>query len=347
MFQDPEKKTNLKDLGEFALIEKLTQNFSLFNKSTVMGVGDDAAVLRYGDKCLLISTDLLIEGIHFDIIYTPLKHLGYKAVSVNVSDIVAMNGIPKQITVSIAASSKYTLEALEELYSGIRIACEKYKIDLVGGDTTSSPSGLTISITIIGEGENESLVYRSSAKENDLIVVSGDLGGAYVGLQILEREKQVYLSSSGIQPDLEGFDYILERQLKPEARVDLKELFKKLEILPTAMIDISDGLSSEINHICKQSQLGCTLFEEKIPIDPLTYQTARDLNLDPTICALNGGEDYEVLFTISLTDFDKIKGNPNFTVIGHMTEKSEGMKLVSKGGTVVPIQAQGWNSFSE
>ncbi len=346
MFQESTKKTNLSELGEFALIEKLTNAFTVKNQTTQKGIGDDAAVINVGKELMLISTDMLVEGIHFDLVYSPLKHLGFKAISTNVSDIAAMNGIAKQVTVSLAVSSKYTIEALEELYQGIWLACEKFKVDLIGGDTTSSPTGLTISITVVGTVDPEKIVYRNTAKENDLIVVSGDLGGAYVGLQILEREKQVYLSSPGIQPELEGFDYILERQLKPEARVDLKELFEKLEVLPTSMIDVSDGLSSELHHICKQSNLGCVIFEEKIPIDPTTYQTARDLNLDPTVCALNGGEDYELLFTIPLNEYDKIKGNPNFTVIGHTTDKNSGLNLHSKSGTIVPILAQGWNSFN-
>jgi thiamine-monophosphate kinase len=286
--------------------------------------------------------------VHFDLSYVPLKHLGYKAVMVNISDLAAMNAMPRQITVSIALSYRFSLEAVDELYQGIYLACEKCNVDVVGGDTTSSTSGLIISVTAIGEAIENELVYRDGARENDLIVVSGDLGAAYVGLQLLEREKDVYLSSNKqVQPDLEGHDYILERQLKPEARTDINELLKKLEVLPTSMIDVSDGLSSEMLHICTASGKGCNLYEEKIPIDPTTYNTAREFNLDPTVCALNGGEDYELLFTIDLKDFDKIKGNPNFTVIGHMTEQAQGCNLITKSGALYPLTAQGWNALQE
>jgi thiamine-monophosphate kinase len=291
---------------------------------------------------------MLVEGVHFDLSYVPLKHLGYKAVMVNISDLAAMNAMPRQITVSIALSNRFSLEAVDELYQGIYLACEKSNVDVVGGDTTSSTSGLIISVTAIGEAIENELVYRDGARENDLIVVSGDLGAAYVGLQLLEREKDVYLSSNKqVQPDLEGHDYILERQLKPEARTDINELLKKLEVLPTSMIDVSDGLSSEMLHICTASGKGCNLYEEKIPIDPTTYNTAREFNLDPTVCALNGGEDYELLFTIDLKDFDKIKGNPNFTVIGHMTEQAQGCNLITKSGALYPLTAQGWNALQE
>jgi len=342
-------RTELERLGEFGLISFLTKNIILKQNSTLKGVGDDAAVLSFDalKKCV-VTTDMLVEGVHFDLSYVPLKHLGYKAVMVNISDLAAMNAMPRQITVSIALSNRFSLEAVDELYQGIYLACEKCNIDVVGGDTTSSTSGLIISVTAIGEALENELVYRDGAKENDLIVVSGDLGAAYVGLQLLEREKDVYLSSNKqVQPDLEGHDYILERQLKPEARTDINELLKKLEVVPTSMIDVSDGLSSEILHICTSSGKGCNLYEEKIPIDPTTYNTAREFNLDPTVCALNGGEDYELLFTIDLKDFDKIKGNPNFTVIGHITEQAQGCNLITKSGALYPLTAQGWNALQE
>lgn len=342
-------RTELERLGEFGLINFLTKNIVHKQNTTIKGVGDDAAVLGFDSKkkCV-VTTDMLVERVHFDLSYVPLKHLGYKSVMVNISDLAAMNAIPRQITVSIALSNRFSLEAIDELYQGIYLACEKYNIDVIGGDTTSSTSGLIISITAIGEALEEDIIYRNGAKENDLIVVSGDLGAAYVGLQLLEREKEVYLSSNKqIQPDLEGYDYILERQLKPEARTDINELLKKLEVLPHAMIDISDGLSSEMLHICKASGVGCNLYEEKIPIDPTTYNTAREFNLDPTVCALNGGEDYELLFTIDLKDFDKIKANPNFTVIGHVTELAQGCNLITKSGAMYPLTAQGWNALQE
>jgi len=342
-------RTELERLGEFGLINFLTKNIVHKQNTTIKGVGDDAAVLGFDSKkrCI-VTTDMLVERVHFDLSYVPLKHLGYKSVMVNISDLAAMNAIPRQITVSIALSNRFSLEAIDELYQGIYLACEKYNVDVIGGDTTSSTSGLIISITAIGEALEEDIIYRNGAKENDLIVVSGDLGAAYVGLQLLEREKEVYLSSNKqIQPDLEGHDYILERQLKPEARTDINELLKKLEVLPHAMIDISDGLSSEMLHICKASGVGCNLYEEKIPIDPTTYNTAREFNLDPTVCALNGGEDYELLFTIDLKDFDKIKANPNFTVIGHVTELAQGCNLITKSGAMYPLTAQGWNALQE
>ena len=338
-------RTELSELGEFGIIKHLTKNIVLKNESTKLGVGDDCAVIEYKNKQSVITTDMLVEGVHFDLMYVPLKHLGYKAVMVNLSDVYAMNAVPKQITVSIALWNRFSIEALEELYEGIYLACSKCKVDLVGGDTTSSTSGMVLSITAIGEAAAEDIVRRDTAKESDLLVVSGDLGGAYMGLQLLEREKEVYKANPKIQPDLEGHDYILERQLKPEARMDIPELLKKLEVKPTAMIDISDGLSSEILHICESSQVGCNLYEEKIPIDPTTINMARDFNLDPTVCALSGGEDYELLFTIDLKDYDKIKGNPNFTVIGHMTAKSAGANLIARNGALYPITAQGWDAL--
>lgn len=338
-------RTEIEQLGEFGLIDHLTKNFEIKNKSTIKGIGDDAAVLNFDGKRTLISTDLLLEGIHFDLSYTPLKHLGYKAIQVNLSDICAMNGTATQVTVSIGLSSKFPLEAVEELYQGISIACEKYGIDLAGGDTTSSKQGLVISVTSIGYADEKDICYRNGAGEGDLLCVSGDLGGAYIGLQLLEREKNIFLENPNIQPDLEGKDYIVERQLKPEARKDIVEALKLMKIKPTSMIDISDGLASEILHICKQSDKGCNLYEEKIPIDPMTYDTARDFGIDPTVCALNGGEDYELLFTIKQSDFEKIRNNPDISIIGHITEASAGCNLISKSEKVYPITAQGWNSL--
>lgn len=338
-------RTELSSLGEFGLIKHLTQFIEIKNESTIKGIGDDGAIIDNKDKLTVISTDMLVEGVHFDLAYVPLKHLGFKSVSVNVSDIYAMNALPKQITVSIAVSNRFSVEALEELYAGMMTACHKYKVDIIGGDTTTSKSGLVISITVIGEANAEDLVYRDGAKEGDLLCVTGDLGAAYVGLQLLEREKKIFMESPGVQPDLEGYDYILERQLKPEARKDIPPLLKALKVKPTAMIDISDGLASEILHICTQSETGCNLFEDKIPIDPSTYTMAREFNLDPTVCALSGGEDYELLFTIDQSDFPKIKANPDITVIGHMTCKKEGINLITKGGTSHPITAQGWDSL--
>ncbi len=325
----------------------MTEHVEIYNpESSLKGIGDDAAVIKYdNNKSTLVSTDMLVEGVHFDLTYAPLKHLGYKAIAVNLSDICAMNGTPKQVTVSIAASNRFSVEALEELYAGMLYACKKYKVDLVGGDTTSSTSGLIISITAIGEAKQEDIVYRNGAKEKDLVCVTGDLGGAYMGLQILEREKFVFKDNPQLQPDLEGNDYILERQLKPEARVDIIELFKNLGIKPTSMIDVSDGLASELMHLCTQSGVGCELYEDKIPLDPQTFDRAREFSLDPTVCALSGGEDYELLFTLPLSEYDKIKNLPDFTIIGHITPKSSGLNLIAKAGTSHPITAQGWNSF--
>src|SRR5471030_517187 len=345
MFENSDK-TDIEKLGEFGLINHLTKNIKLGQKSTVKGVGDDAAVLDFEGKKVLVSTDMLLEGIHFDLAYTPLKHLGYKAIQVNLSDIYAMNGTATQVTVSIGISSKFPLEAVEEFYEGIYLACEKFNVDLVGGDTTSSRQGLVISVTSIGYADEKDIAYRNTANEGDLICVSGDLGGAYVGLQLLEREKLVFLENPNIQPDLEGKDYIVERQLKPEARKDIVELLKDNDILPTAMIDISDGLASEILHICKQSNKGCQLYEDKIPLDPMTYETAREFNLDPTICALSGGEDYELLFTVKQADYDKIKFKMDITIIGYITEPAAGCNLITKAGVVHPLKAQGWNAFS-
>lgn len=340
-------RTEISDLGEFGLIRHLTQNIELKNPSSVKGVGDDAAVINYTDTdtVTLVSTDMLVEGVHFDLTYVPLKHLGYKSVIVNLSDIYAMNGQPKQILVSIAVSSRFSLEAVEEIYEGMYVACQKYGVDLVGGDTTSSRSGLVISITVLGERIIDKVVYRNGAKETNLLCVSGDLGGAYMGLQILEREKSVFKENPKIQPDLEGKDYILERQLKPEARRDVVKLLGELDVVPTAMIDVSDGLASEILHICEQSGVGVELYEEKIPLDPQTYDTAREFGLDPTVCALSGGEDYELLFTIKTEDYDKVKNLPDFTIIGHITNKEKGRLLVTKAGTVATLRAQGWDAL--
>lgn len=341
-----QQRTSINDLGEFGLIEHLTKNFEIKLESTIKGVGDDAAVMDFKNKKVVLTTDLLVENVHFDLSYVPLKHLGYKAVMVNLSDVYAMNATATQITVSIAISNRFPLEAVEELYAGIELAAKTYNVDVVGGDTTSSNTGLLISISALGEANEEELVYRNGAKLNDLLVVTGDLGGAYMGLQILEREKEVYKVNPNNQPDLDNYSYILERQLKPEARKDIVKLLKDLEVKPTSMIDISDGLSSEIIHICKQSKVGCDLYEEKIPLDPQVISTCEEFNIDSTMIALSGGEDYELLMTISQEDFPKIKANPNLTVIGYMTEESAGMHLVTRADTKIPLTAQGWNSFN-
>jgi thiamine-monophosphate kinase len=335
----------LTSIGEFGLIRLLTKNIVLKNKSSVLGVGDDAAVLDLGNKQTVITTDMLTEGIHFNLVYTPLKHLGYKAVVVNLSDVYAMNAIPGQILVSIAISSKFTTEMVEELYEGIQMACKIYDIDLVGGDTTSSMTGLTISITAIGTVTKEQLVQRLGAKVNDLICVSGNLGAAYMGLQLLEREKRLFASGSQTQPDLTGYDYILERQLKPEARRDIIKTLAEKNILPTSMIDISDGLSSEILHLCDASGTGCRLHTDKIPIDQETLDMAKELNLEPVTISLNGGEDYELLFTVPLSDFEKINLMQGISIIGHMTAKDEGTCLVMPNGSLTRIQSMGWNSL--
>ncbi|HEY0091195.1 MAG TPA: thiamine-phosphate kinase [Flavobacterium sp.] len=341
------QKTSLSQLGEFGLIEHLTKNFTITRESTLKGIGDDAAVLDFKDKKVVVSTDLLIEGVHFDLAYMPLKHLGYKAVVSNVSDICAMNALATQITVSVAVSNRFPLEAMEELFHGITLAAIEYKVDVIGGDTTSSQKGLIISITAIGEADAEELVYRNGAKDNDLLVVTGDLGAAYMGLQVLEREKQVFQVNPNSQPDLEAYTYIIERQLRPEARKDIRTLLHALELKPTSMIDISDGLSSEIMHLCKQSGTGCNLYEEKLPLDPQLINVCEEFNIDSTTVAINGGEDYELLFTISISDFDKVKGNPNLTVIGHMTPANEGMHLITRADTKIPLKARGWNALSE
>jgi thiamine-monophosphate kinase len=340
------QRTELETLGEFGLIKRLSQYVKIYNPSSLVGIGDDAAVID-SDSSLyqLITTDMLLEGIHFDLSYYPLKHLGYKAVSVNLSDIAAMNGIPKQITVSLAISNRFSVEAIEELYQGIYLACEQYQVDLVGGDTTSSRVGLVISITALGTVHKNAVVYRKNAQINDIVCVTGDLGGAYMGLQVLEQEKQVFLANPEMQPQLAGKDYIVGRQLRPEARTDVVHELAEVGLVPTAMIDISDGLASEILHICQQSQVGAIIFEDKIPIDALTIETALDFNLNPSTCALNGGEDYELLFTIRPSDFDKIKNNPNISPIGYIRPLAQGVMLHTRGDSQVPLTAQGWNHF--
>jgi len=345
---DPGSNTNLTPLssiGEFGLIDRLTAGIKLYHKKTIRGVGDDAAVIDTGDKVMLLSTDLLVEGIHFDMIYTPLKHLGYKSVVVNISDIAAMNGIPKQITISVAVSSKFSVEALDELYKGIRLACDRYRVDLVGGDTSSSNAGLILSVTILGEAKKEDVIYRSGAKPGDLICVTGNLGGAYIGLLLLEREKKVFQSNPGMKPELEGYDYLIGRQLKPEARTGLRETLAKLGIRPTSMIDISDGLASETLHLCKQSGTGCRLFEEKIPIDPRTRELAMEFKIIPSVAALSGGEDYELLFSVDQKDYEKIKDAEGVSIIGHMTEAGEGKFMITADNKQIVLTAQGWDGM--
>ncbi len=338
--------TPVSQLGEFGLIKHLTEIFSFSNPSTEISIGDDAAVFNPENQKVVVTTDVLAEGVHFNLGYVPLKHLGYKAVVVNLSDIAAMNATPTQILVSIAASNRFPVEAFEEIYHGIALACKHYKVDLVGGDTTASQSGLVISITAIGLENSENLVTRKGAKPNDLLVVTGDLGAAYFGLQILEREHSVFLANPNMQPEMEGYDYILERQLKPEARTDIKKILADMDIKPTSMIDISDGLASEILHLSDQSKVGFRLYEEKIPMDSLTVSTAEELNLNPVMAALNGGEDYELLFTISPNDFEKLKNHPDFSIIGHATEIEQGNFMVLRGSNELSqITAQGWDSF--
>lgn len=345
MLSNPEKRTELGELGEFGLIEHLTNSIEVKQSSTVKGIGDDAAVIDAGDKYQLISTDMLTEGVHFDLAYVPLKHLGYKSVMVNLSDIYAMNGKATQITISIAVSNRFSVEALEEFYEGVRIACDLYNVDLIGGDTTSSVSGWCISITAIGEVEKKKVAYRSGAKENDLICVSGDLGAAYIGLQLLEREKQIFKEDARVQPDFSGKDYLVERQLKPEARKTVVEMLDRAEIQPTSMIDISDGLASELMHLGKASKVGVAIYEDKLPIDPLTVSTSEELGLDPTVSALNGGEDYELLFTVSQSDFDAIKNLEGLHIIGHVLDQNSGVNMIGKGENIIPLTAQGWNAF--
>jgi len=346
MFEN-KNTTPLSQLGEFGLIDHLTKSFPLVQPSTRQGVGDDAAVMNFTEGHTVVTTDLMIEGIHFNLSYVPLKHLGYKSVMVNLSDVYAMNAHPTQITVSIAVSNRFPLEALEELYAGIKLACKNYKVDLVGGDTSSSSSGLIISVTAMGQVENEKITYRSGAQPNDLLVVSGDLGGAYMGLQVLEREKEVFKVNPNNQPDLALYSYCIERQLKPEARKDIVELLEELAIVPNAMIDISDGLSSEILHLCKASEVGCDLYEEKLPCDPSTSSTAEEFKMNSITALLNGGEDYELLMAIKTEDYDKIKGHPLLTTIGHFTDQKEACNMITGLGQSIPIEAQGWKNFNK
>src|SRR6185312_6857261 len=339
------ERTEVTSLGEFGLIDHLTKNNEIRNASSIVSVGDDAAVLDHLGKQIVVTTDMLVEGIHFDMMYTPLKHLGYKSVIVNLSDVYAMNAMPQQITMSIAFSNRFSVEALDEFYEGVYAACNRYNVDLIGGDTTSSQKGFVISVTAIGEVAPDKYVKRSTAKYGDLICVSGDLGGAFLGLTLLEREKKVFLETKGVQPDLENQDYIVGRLLKPEARIDIIEFFDAEKIMPTSMIDISDGLSSEILHICKQSKMGCVLYEEKIPINEMARQFAYKLEIDPTACALSGGEDYELLFTIDQGDYNKIASNDDISIVGHITEPTEGTVIITKGGNTHKLTAQGWNAF--
>ncbi|WP_093112299.1 thiamine-phosphate kinase [Salinimicrobium catena] len=348
MFENKgESRTSLSEYGEFGLIDHLTENFKITQETTIKGIGDDAAVLDFKGEKVVVTTDMLVEGVHFDLSYMPLKHLGYKAVMVNLSDVYAMNAIPHQITVSFAVSNRFPVEALEELYAGIELAAALYKVDVVGGDTSSSTSGLIISVTALGSANGEEIVYRDGAGVNDLLVVTGDLGAAYMGLQVLEREKEVFKVNPQSQPDLDPYTYLIERQLKPEARKDIPPLFRALGVQPTSMIDISDGLSSETIHICKRSKKGVYLYEEKIPLDPAVISVCEEFQLDSTTIALSGGEDYELLFTIAQTDYEKIKGNPNFTVIGHIAEESEGMHLITRANQKIPLIARGWNAMRE
>jgi len=343
-----EKLTPLSNIGEFGLIDDLTKDVEYKQKTTVKGVGDDAAVIKGRPSFYtLVSKDLLIEGVHFDITYTPLKHLGYKAAVVNFSDMAAMNGKPKQLVIGLGISAKYTLEAMREIYEGIKLACKVYDVDLVGGDTTSSKAGLFISVTVIGEVEKDKVVYRSGASKGDLICVSGDLGGAYIGLLVLEREKKVFQANPKMQPELEGNDYVIQRQLKPEARIDIVDELRKNDILPTSMIDISDGLASEVLHLCKNSNTGCFIYEEKIPIDQLTFDLAREFKIVPTVAAMNGGEDYELLFTVKQSDYEKLSGIKDISIIGYMTEPENGKRLITNDEQVIDITAQGWDGLKE
>ncbi|MGL4519117.1 MAG: thiamine-phosphate kinase [Phocaeicola sp.] len=340
-------RTEIATLGEFGLIKHLTAGIELKNSESKYGVGDDAAVLEFKEKQVLVTTDLLMEGVHFDLVYMPMKHLGYKSGIVNFSDIYAMNGTPKQITVSIALSKRFCIEDIEDFYAGLKLACDVHQVDIVGGDTTSSLTGMAISITCIGEAEKEQVVYRNGAKESDLVCVSGDLGAAYMGLQLLEREKSVFSGEKEVQPDFSGKEYLLERQLKPEARKDIVAQLAEAGILPTSMIDVSDGLSSELMHICEQSNVGCRIYEERIPIDFQTAVMAEEMNMNLTTCALNGGEDYELLFTVPLTAHEKVEGMKGVKVIGHITKKDLGAALITRDGQEFELKAQGWNPLTE
>lgn len=341
-----DRRSEISSLGEFGLIDRISQSISLQNSSSLKGIGDDAAVIDAGEDCILFSTDMLLEGIHFDLSYMPLQHLGYKAVAVNVSDIAAMNGRPEQITIGLGLSNRFSTEAIDSLYAGIRAACENFKVDLVGGDTSASASGLVISISILGRAKKDKVVYRSGAKASDIICVTGDLGGAYMGLQVLEREKQVFLTNPEMQPDLEKYEYVVSRQLKPEARMDIIHDLAEAGIVPTSMIDISDGLASELLHLSRQSNVGVRIYEDKIPIDNETFDTAAlEFKVDPITCALNGGEDYELLFTIKQTDFEKVKNHADIQFIGYVHEDPKQNFMQSKQGTMVPLSAQGWDHF--
>jgi len=342
-----ENRTEISSLGEFGLIDHLTKNIEIQNASTIVGVGDDAAVIDHFGKQTVITTDMLVEGVHFDLIYTPLKHLGYKSIVANLSDIYAMNAIPTQVILSVAVSNKFSVEAMDEFYEGVYAACKNYNVDLVGGDTTSSQKGFVISVTAIGEVSPDKFVKRSTAQKGDLICVSGDLGGAYIGLLFLEREKKIFLENPQVQPDLEGETYVIGRMLKPEARKDIIEFFDKTGIVPTSMMDISDGLSSEILHICKQSHLGCVLYEDKIPVAEESRKAAFKFEIDPTACALSGGEDYELIFTIPQSDYEKIVLNEQISVVGYMTGAEEGAHIITKGGSTHPVTAQGWNHMRQ
>jgi len=342
-----EKRTEIDELGEFGLIERIQSKVETYNPETIKGIGDDSAVIKSGEQVMLVSSDLLLEGVHFDLSYMPIQHLGYKSVVVNASDIAAMNGIAKQVTVNLGLSSRISVEAVDKFYEGVNSACKNYKLDLVGGDTSSSPAGLIISVTAMGVADPKEVSYRSGARDKDIICVTGDLGGAYTGLQVLEREKQVFLSNPEMQPKLEGYDYIVQRQLKPEARIDIIHELKELGIVPTSMIDVSDGLASDLLHITHQSSVGARIFEDKLPIDQLTYQVAVEFKLDPITCVLNGGEDYELLFTISQGDFEKVEKHPDIHFIGYVEKDSKEVGLVTKNEQWVPISAQGWNHFKK
>ena len=340
-----EKRTEISELGEFGLINKIKEKFNEGNESTLLGIGDDAAVIKNGTNLTLLSTDMLMEGIHFDLSYVPLKHLGYKAIAVNVSDIAAMNGVAQQVTVNVGLSNRFSVEAVQELYEGISAACDAYKVDLVGGDTVSSGAGLVISVSVLGTVSHDMISYRKGARKDDIICATGDLGGALIGLQVLEREKQVYLTNSEMQPKLDDYSYVVQRQLKPEARMDIIHEMKELKIVPTSMIDLSDGLASDLKHICYESGVGAMIYEDKLPIDKQTYDTAVEFNLDPITCCLNGGEDYELLFTISQKDYEKLEKHADVHFIGYVTKPEDGMNLITKNGNAVEIKAQGWLHF--
>lgn len=340
-----DKRTEINELGEFGLIDQITSGFVTKNVTTKLAVGDDAAIIDGGKDYMLLSTDMIVEGVHFDLSYMPLQHLGYKSVSINVSDIAAMNGFPQQVVVGVGLSNRFSVEAVEKLYEGIKYACKDFKVDLVGGDTVASPSGLIISISITGIVERDKVALRSKVEKGDIICATGDLGAAYIGLQVLEREKQVFLANPDMQPDLQKYTYVTGRQLKPKARMDIIYELGELKVKPKAMIDISDGLASELHHLSKQSKVGFFIYEDKLPIDKQTYDTAVEFNLDPITCVMNGGEDYELLFSISQDDFEKLKNHPDVHFIGYATEKGKGINLVTKNQNVVPIKAQGWDHF--